>query len=129
MRCTPEGGGWGNGAGNADYTVYFYAQFSKPLKNYGIWRGGIPEGQIRKLKEIESIGYDSLIAKSKIIKGFNEIEGKHLGFYSEFETHRDEQVFVKSGISFASMEGAKENLGKEIPLFDFDKVKSQAESL
>ena len=23
MKCTPEGGGWGNGDGKADYTVYF----------------------------------------------------------------------------------------------------------
>src|SRR5690606_20663813 len=37
MRCTPEGGGWGDGDGKADYTVYFYARFDKPLKNYGVW--------------------------------------------------------------------------------------------
>ncbi len=29
MKCPPEGGGWGNGAGNANYTVYFSAQFSQ----------------------------------------------------------------------------------------------------
>jgi hypothetical protein len=23
MKCTPDGGGWGNGDGHADYTVYF----------------------------------------------------------------------------------------------------------
>ena len=34
MKCTPDGGGWGDGDGHADYTVYFYAEFSKPLKNY-----------------------------------------------------------------------------------------------
>ena len=33
MKCTPDGGGWGNGEGKADYTVYYYAQFSKPLTN------------------------------------------------------------------------------------------------
>ena len=36
MECTPEGGGWGNGEGSSRYTVYFYAQFSKPLKDYGV---------------------------------------------------------------------------------------------
>ena len=35
MVCTPEGGGWGNGDGKPDYTVHFYAQFSKPLNKYG----------------------------------------------------------------------------------------------
>jgi len=129
MKCTPEGGGWGNGAGNPNYTVYFYAQFSKPLKDYGVWSADIPDSQVRKRKEIESLAYDSLIAKAKIIKGCNEIEGKHLGFYSEFETKQGEQVCIKSGISFSSIEGAKENLEKEIPSFDFNKVKSKAEDL
>lgn len=35
MKCTPEGGGWGNGWGQANYTVYFYVVFSKPLRDYG----------------------------------------------------------------------------------------------
>ena len=41
MKCTPDGGGWGNGEGNSDYTVYYYAQFSKPLSNYGFWSADI----------------------------------------------------------------------------------------
>ena len=36
MKCTPEGGGWGNGWGQANYTVYFYVVFSKPLRGYGL---------------------------------------------------------------------------------------------
>ena len=32
MKCTPEGGGWGNGEGEANYMVYFCAEFSHPLK-------------------------------------------------------------------------------------------------
>ena len=44
MRCTAEGGGWGNGAGRPDYTVYFYAEFSRPLENFGVWSLDIPDG-------------------------------------------------------------------------------------
>ena len=44
MKCPPAGGGWGDGAGHADYTVYFYAQFSKPLKQFGVWSADIPSG-------------------------------------------------------------------------------------
>jgi putative alpha-1,2-mannosidase len=54
MKCTPDGGGWGNGGGNPNYTVYFYAQFSKPLKNFGIWSADIPDDWIRKRQTIES---------------------------------------------------------------------------
>ncbi len=37
----------------ADYTVYFYAQFSCPLKEYGIWSADIPDNWTRRLGDIE----------------------------------------------------------------------------
>lgn len=129
MKCTPEGGGWGNGDGQPDYTVYFYAQFSKPLKKYGTWSAAIPEGQRRKRQDIESELYQEMIARATVKEGCNEDRGKHLGFYTEFETTREEQVVLKAGISFVSMEGAKKNLEAEIKDFDFDKVKDNAYSL
>ena len=42
MRCTPDGGGWGNGSGNANYTVYFYSVFSRPMTDYGVWTALVP---------------------------------------------------------------------------------------
>jgi len=122
MNCPPEGGGWGNGGGKADYTVYFYCQFSKPLKKYGVWSADIPGDWKRKRKEIESDKYQQVVAASKITYGQKEAQGKHLGFFSEFETEKGEQVLVKSGISFVSVEGAKANLENDISHWDFDKV-------
>src|SRR5204863_4824414 len=60
MKCTPEGGGWGNGEGKPNYTVYFYAQFSKPLKNYGVWGVPIPEGMNRRRESIENSNFQTL---------------------------------------------------------------------
>lgn len=122
MICTPDGGGWGNGEGKANYTVYFYAQFSKPLKNYGVWSADIPDDQPRKRENIESDAYQQLIADAKIIPGVKEFKGKHLGFYSEFETQKDEQILLKAGISFTSSEGAEKNLKAEIQDWDFSQV-------
>lgn len=122
MICTPDGGGWGNGEGKANYTVYFYAQFSKPLKNYGVWSADIPDDQPRKRENIESDAYQQLIADAKIIPGVKEFKGKHLGFYSEFETQKDEQILLKAGISFTSLEGAEKNLKAEIQDWDFSQV-------
>ena len=122
MICTPDGGGWGNGEGKANYTVYFYAQFSKPLKNYGVWSADIPDDQPRKRENIESDAYQQLIADAKIIPGVKEFKGKHLGFYSEFETQKDEQILLKAGISFTSPEGAEKNLKAEIQDWDFSQV-------
>ncbi|HZK64631.1 MAG TPA: GH92 family glycosyl hydrolase [Puia sp.] len=126
MRCTPEGGGWGNGDGHANYTVYFYARFSKPLKHYGVWSANIPDDWTRKREDVESDRYQQRISEAKRLEGVREQSGKHLGFYTEFATHDREQVLMKAGISFVSMEGAARNLNSEIKGWDFNKVHQQA---
>jgi len=129
MKCTPDGGGWGDGDGHADYTVYFYAEFSKPLKNYGVWSADIPDSWSRKREDVESDKYQQQIAHADILKGISEKEGKHLGFYTEFDTKRGEQVLLKAGISFVSMQGAKNNLHTEIKGWDFDGTHASAKKL
>ena len=57
MKCTPATGGWGNGEGQADYTVYFYAQVDKPMENYGFWSADIPDDWVRKRDEVVSVPY------------------------------------------------------------------------
>ncbi|MET3880175.1 GH92 family glycosyl hydrolase [Chitinophaga sp. OAE865] len=126
MQCTPEGGGWGNGDGKANYTVYFYAQFSKPLSKYGTWSADIPDGWSRKREDVESARYQQQIAKAAVTPGTKEKAGKHLGFYTEFSTTEQEAVLMKAGISFVSIEGAKSNLETEIKDWNFDRVKQQA---
>jgi predicted alpha-1,2-mannosidase len=126
MRCTPDGGGWGNGDGHADYTVYFYAVFSKPLRNYGVWSADIPDSWTRKGGDVESDRYQQQIGKAEILKGIKEKEGKHLGFFTEFDTKEGEQVLMKTGISFVSMDGAAHNLQQEIRDWNFDVVRSKA---
>lgn len=122
MKCPPEGGGWGNGDGKADYTVYFYCQFSKPLKDYGIWSANIPDNWVRKNEEVQSSDYQKKIAEAEVLPQKSEFQGKHLGFYSNFKTTKGETVLLKSGISFVSIEGAKQNLEHDIPKWDFDEV-------
>ena len=129
MRCTPAGGGWGNGNGNPDYTVFFYAQFSKPLKDFGVWSAPIPDEWSRKRQDIESDRYREMVAGATIEKGCRERQGKHLGFFTEFSTGEAERVCLKAGISFVSIEGARKNLESEISDFNFDKVKKRASRL
>ncbi len=129
MKCTPEGGGWGDGDGKADYTVYFYAEFNKPLKNYGVWSANIPDGANRKREAVTSDAYQQIIAKADIINGITEKQGRHLGFFSEFGTSENEEVLLKTGISFVSLEGAKNNLQTEIKDWDFEALKHKANQL
>ena len=129
MKCTPDGGGWGNGDGKANYTVYFFAIFSKPLHDFGVWSAAIPDGQKRKREDVESDAYQQLITKSQIFTNTRELTGKHLGFYARFATKPMEQVALKVGISFVDEEGARQNLLSEIQGWDFEKVKSSAHDI
>jgi len=129
MKCTPEGGGWGNGAGKADYTVYFYAQFSKPLKNYGVSSADVPDGMDRRRESVTSKAYQAMVAKAIVERNIRVKEGKHLGFYTEFATQDQEQVLMKTGISFTNMVGAEDNLQHEITGWNFDAVRQQAKTL
>ena len=128
MKCTPDGGGWGDGEGNTDYTVFFYAQFSRPLNNYGFWSADIPDNWKRKLKDVTSIPYLKRVSEAKIIKDVKELEGKHLGFFTEFDTKKDEEVTLKVGISFVDMDGAEKNLKAEIADKSFDLVRNEAKA-
>lgn len=125
MKCPPEGGGWGAGQGKADYVVYFYCEFSKPLKDYGIWSAAIPDVP-RKMRFIRRDNYQDAIKNAEIFKGKKEMQGKHLGFFTNFNTKEGEEVLVKSGISFVSTKGAKENLEHDINHWDFEKTKTAA---
>jgi predicted alpha-1,2-mannosidase len=129
MTCPPEGGGWGNGAGRADYTVYFWCQFSKPMKKFGAWSVDIPDGWPRKREDVTRERYQKRVSRADVSFGEREMQGEHLGFFTEFATSENEQVLVKSGISFTSIEGARENLMHDIPHWDFDKVRKQARDL
>jgi len=125
MKCPPEGGGWGAGAGNADYVVYFYCQFSKPLKQYGIWSADLPDVP-RKMRFIKKEDYQNAIKEATVFENVDKMQGEHLGFYTEFETDGNEEVLVKSGISFVDIEGAKANLEHDIPHWDFEVVRQNA---
>lgn len=126
MKCPPEGGGWGDGVGKANYTVYFSAQFSQPLKKFGLWSAKIPDGWTRKREDIESRRYRDVVAQAEILDGCREREDKHLGFFDEFPTTAGGQALLKVGISFVSIEGARMNLRHDIPDWDFDAVRQRA---
>lgn len=125
MQCTPDGGGWGNGDGKADYTVYFYAQFSKPFSGHGVWSADIPDDWRRKREDVCSERYREAIRQAAIHPSVSAFEGKHLGFYANFETKPDEVILLKSGISYTSLKNAEENLAAEMKDFDFDRTHAE----
>jgi predicted alpha-1,2-mannosidase len=131
VRCPESGGGWGNGAGHVSYTVYFHMEFSKPLRKFGVWSVDMQDFALHVGDEMISDRFKSQefydrAKNAKVIDGCREMEGDHLGFFTEFSTEKDEQVLVKAGISFVDVEGARRNLQSEIGSKSFEDVEREA---
>ncbi len=126
IHCTPDGGGWGDGDGKVNYTLYFYGQFSRPMTGYGFWSADIPDGLSRHLNDVQSPEYLARVATSRIIRGKKELTGKHIGFFTEFPTLDGEQVELKVGVSYVDEEGARKNFMAEVEEKNFDQVAAEA---
>lgn len=131
MLCPQSGGGWGNGKGLVNYTIFFRTEFSKPLRNFGIWsvdldgfdlHGG--DGLVGD--QMQSEDFYQRVERARVLDGRTEIEDQHLGFFTEFASNKGDQVLVKSGISFVDIDGARRNLGSDIPDWNFDGIRQQA---
>jgi len=133
MQCPSSGGGWGNGEGHVSYTVYFRTEFSKPIAHSGVWSIDVPDafldpGEGLLVDRFQTDAFYEFAAKADVKRDVTEQVGKHLGFFAEFVTEANEQILVKSGISFVDLEGARKNLAHNIPHWDFGITRSQARS-
>ncbi|SCY80965.1 GH92 family glycosyl hydrolase [Flavobacterium caeni] len=97
-------------------TVYFAMAFSKPFKSYG-----------QKNFETKQ-AYRGFWRKFNQDDNFPEIAGKQIRMHFDFETGTNEKVMVKFALSPVSQTNALENMRAEIPHWDFDRVKSQAQA-
>ncbi len=86
-----------------EHTVYFYAEFSKPFKSYGIVNNNVIHKNIKKLN------------------------GSVIKVFLEYDTESKQTILVKVGISHTDLEGAKRNLMKEIPHWNFEKIRKDAD--
>lgn len=126
MRCTPEGGGWGNGEGHVSYTVYFHARLSKPMKRFGFWSADLPKDKLYKLEEVSSTDYMRLISRATLMagspQGLHTLEGRHIGFYADYTTQAGEQIELTTGISYVDLDGARRNYESEAAGRSFDQL-------
>jgi predicted alpha-1,2-mannosidase len=88
----------------ADQAVYFYATFSRPFDSYGTATDG------------------------EIFENSNMASGNDVQAFIKYSTKENEQILVKVGISGVSVEGARMNLIAEIPDWNFEKIRKQAEN-
>lgn len=82
--------------------VYFVAEFSKPFTS-------------------------SALFADNILADLEEVNNKKTRFEATFNTKENEAILVKVALSSASIEGARDNLQKEINHWNFDTVREQAD--
>jgi len=87
----------------ANQIIYFYAIFSRPFNAYGIANGG------------------------EISENVLEAKGEDIQAYVKYVTVENEKILIKVGISSVSIEGARQNLISEIPGWNFNQIRKQAE--
>ena len=83
--------------------VFFVIQFSQPATQYGTWHD-----------DYQQAGHK----KSAI--------GDQIGAFYTFQTGKDEPIEVRVGISYVSIENARENLQKEQPASSFEDITNKA---
>ncbi|WP_074939472.1 GH92 family glycosyl hydrolase [Algibacter lectus] len=104
------------------YPVYFVAKFSKPATNYGVWKTP------KKYKGAEA-AWMPYNGKPRLMEGYRkEVLGDSIGSYFSYQFEKPTQVEVKIGVSYVSIENARENLEQETQDFSFETIHQQAES-
>lgn len=83
--------------------IYFAARFNKTFNSFGVVNDGVKRPAEKYMS------------------------GSDLVAYMNFDTNPDEPLLIKVGVSATSREGALKNLDEEIPHWDFDLVRKQAE--
>ncbi|MBU0913386.1 MAG: GH92 family glycosyl hydrolase [Gammaproteobacteria bacterium] len=100
--------------------VYFVARFSKAAKSFGGWK----KMPAYKNVEAEWMQYHNSI---KPYPGYQqELSGDDIGAWFDFDTKEQEAIEVKLGISFVSIENARQNLNAEQPGFAFEETRQKA---
>lgn len=84
------------------YKVYFVAEFDVPSASSGVWK------------------------KERLLPEEKFAEGKHSGVYFTFDLKNKKEVLYKIGVSYVSVENARENLRTENPAWNFASVKQSA---
>ncbi|WP_280267843.1 GH92 family glycosyl hydrolase [Nocardia wallacei] len=95
------------------YRVYFHAVFDRPITGSGVWQ----DNTVRRDTAVRGAA-----PTRRTDSGELEVHGKGCGVYLQFDA--DRPVEMRVGLSFVSIEGARNNLDTEIGATDFAAVRA-----
>lgn len=101
------------------FPIYFVMRLSKAPKKSGYWK---------KMRPMTAeAAWDDTAGKYKLYTGYRrDISGDDIGAWFDFDTTDGEQITVSMGVSFTSIENARENLDKEQAELSFDNAEKKA---
>jgi predicted alpha-1,2-mannosidase len=98
------------------YPVYFVAKFSRPADDFGVWKNTVKNEGV----EGQWMGYNG---KTRLFKNYyKEVVGDSIGTYFSYDLKHAAQIEIKVGISYVSIENARENLEAEASKKSFDEI-------
>ncbi len=92
------------GGGKRDFNLYLVAEFDRPFEKAKTWAGGI-------------------------VRDKTEASGTNCGAILTFDCASNAVVQVRAGISYVSIENARENLEQENPSWDFSAMRQKADAM
>lgn len=105
----------------AVFPIYFVMHVNRKPSSSGYWK---------KQPLLQGVEADWTVDDGtyKLYKNYNrEIAGDNIGYYFSFDDLKEgEQITVRMGVSFVSMENARENLNKEQHGLSFDQLRTMA---
>lgn len=100
----------------AVFLMYFVVRVSKKPTAYGMWKKQPAFGNAQAQ-------WDSDQGKYKLYPGYGrDMAGNDIGYYMSYDCTEGDQVEVQVGVSFVSIDNARENLNAEQNGFEFEKV-------
>lgn len=100
----------------AAYPVYFVAKFSKAADNFGVWK----KPTTYKGAEAQWMGYNG---RTRLMEASTKmVVGDSIGTYFSYRFDKIETVEVRIGVSYVSIENARENLEQEAINKTFNEV-------
>ena len=104
----------------AVFPIYFVMRVNKTPKTSGYWKKQPPMTG-------PEADWDSDNGKYKLYTRYGrELAGNEVGYFFSYDLEEGEQVEVQMGVSFVSIDNARENLNTEQPQFAFEEERPTA---
>jgi predicted alpha-1,2-mannosidase len=101
------------------YPVYFVAKFSKPADKFGVWK----KPSKYSGTEAQWMGYNG---KTRLMENNTKmVAGDSIGTYFTYQLDKPATIEVKIGVSYVSIENARENLKRETENKSFDFIRKE----